>query len=94
MNAIKAEMKNMLYEVDSRFNFAEKKISDLEDIIMGTIQNETQETEKKYVFRKDVNVSMNKKMPQCSPDSQSHRDERMQKDREDPRRRQWTERSQ
>lgn len=41
MNAIKSEMKNMLYEIDSRFDIAEKKISDLEDIIMGAIQNET-----------------------------------------------------
>lgn len=37
MNAIKSEMKNMLYEIDSRFDIAEKKISDLEDIIMGAI---------------------------------------------------------
>ena len=36
----------MLYEINSRLGIAEKKISDLEDIIMGTIQNETQETEK------------------------------------------------
>lgn len=41
MNAIKSEMKNMLYEINSRLGVAEKKISDLEDIIMGTIQNET-----------------------------------------------------
>lgn len=47
MNAIKSEMKNMLYETKSRLDIAEKKNSDLEDRTMGTILNETQETEKK-----------------------------------------------